>query len=389
MFLRKKAKALVQRNQNNPWGNDDIPSLDKQLESLRKSLSQMLGGFGSGGGSGSGGTDLPPRFYLLVIVAAALLWGVGGFYTVDAREQAVILRLGTFHDIKQPGLNWRALFIDSKYQVEVTRIRTYENERSMITQDLNIITVPMSIQYVVGDIRAYVLKVQDPEIIIERATESALRHVVGTTTMDQVLTTGRDRVAIEVQDRLQSYLNEYESGLEVRKVNILRGKPPEAVEPSFVDVVKSYEDRTAMENQAKAYANRIEPEARGEAQRMIEEATAYKASLIARAEGETQRFNALYEQYQLSPEVLRTRLYLETMEAVLSKTQKAIVDIDGSGNVLYLPLPGVGQGAGQTNQSMQSENQNSRLLEELKNEIGRLRSEAESQIPRRTRRSTR
>jgi membrane protease subunit HflK len=191
---------------------------------------------------------------------------------------------------------------------------------------------------VIDDPTHFVLKVRDPEISLQHAAQSALRHVVGGTTMDLVLTEGRAQIGIDVKERLQDYLNMYETGIRVSTVNVDESKPPSQVQAAFDDVIKAREDEERVKNEAQAYANGIVPEARGGAQRQIEEASAYREQVIANAQGEADRFNKLLGEYRKSPEVTRERLYLDAVQVVYSNTNKVMVDVEGGNNVMYLPL---------------------------------------------------
>jgi len=200
------------------------------------------------------------------------------------------------------------------------------------------VEVKLSVQYVINDPTKFVLKVRDPERSLQHAAQSALRHVVGGTSMDLVLTEGRAQIAIDVHSRLQEYLNMYETGILVSKVNVDESKPPSQVQAAFDDVIKAREDEERVKNEAQAYANAVVPEARGAAQRQIEEASAYKEEVLANAEGEADRFNKLLAEYEKAPEVTRERLYLDAVQAVYANTSKVMVDVEGGNNVMYLPL---------------------------------------------------
>ncbi len=336
-----------------PWGGGDQgpPDLDEAL----KKLQDKLGGiFGGGGSAGSGGGSKPsgiPGAFLGVIAAGALLvWGLMGFYQIDQQERAVVLRFGKYYDTVQPGLQWNPPLIDEVIKVNTTKVRSATFREIMLTQDENIVEVNMSVQYVIDDPTKFVLKVREPERSLQHASQSALRHVVGDTSMDLVLTEGRERIALDVRDRLQSYLAMYETGISVSKVNVDESKPPSQVQAAFDDVIKAREDEERLKNEAQAYANGIVPEARGAAQRQIEEANAYKEQVIANASGEADRFSKLLAEYRKAPEVTRERLYLDAVQRVYSNTNKVMVDVEGGNNVMYLPLdkltsPGGGGGS--------------------------------------------
>src|SRR5690606_31076945 len=206
-----------------------------------------------------------------------------------------------------------------------------------------------------SDVQAYVLNVRDPEVSLRHAADSALRHVVGSTNLNQALSDGRQRVAAEVKQRIQRYLDSYGTGILVRNVNIQEGRPPEEVRAAFDDVIKAKEDEERLKNQAQAYSNEVIPQARGRAQRMLEESEAYRAEVVARAEGETDRFERLLAEYQRAPQVTRERLYIETMERVMGSSSKVMVDVQGGNNMLYLPLDRMHQsGSGTANATPQT-----------------------------------
>jgi membrane protease subunit HflK len=184
----------------------------------------------------------------------------------------------------------------------------------------------------------YVIAVQDPELSLDNASESAIRHVVGGNFMDQILTTGRDRIAADVQERLQDYMNVYNTGILVSQVNVVDAQPPDAVRPAFDDVIRAREDEQRVQNQAQQYSNQIIPEARGEAQRRIESANAYKEQVVAQATGDASRFDQLLTEYVKSPEVTRQRLYIDSIEDVMTASSKIMVDVQGGNNMLFLPL---------------------------------------------------
>jgi membrane protease subunit HflK len=274
-----------------------------------------------------------------VLAAGALLvWGLMGFYQIDQQERGVVLRFGKYYETVQPGLQWNPPLVDEVINVNTTKVRAASFREIMLTQDENIVEVKLSVQYVINDPDKFVLKVRDPERSLQHAAQSALRHVVGGTSMDMVLTEGRAQIAIDVHKRLQEYIDMYDTGILVSKVTVDESKPPTPVQAAFDDVIKAREDEERVKNEAQAYANGIVPEARGAAQRQIEEASAYKEEVIANAEGEAERFNKLLTEYNKSPEVTRERLYLDAVQAVFTNTNKVMVDVEGGNNMMYLPL---------------------------------------------------
>lgn len=353
-----------------PWGGGDQgpPDLDEALKKLQDKLGGLFGGRGArrGGGGGAGGGSAGaggiPGALLGVIAAGALvLWGVAGFYQVDQQERAVVLRFGKYLDTVQPGLHWNPPLIDTVTKLNTTKVRSVSFREIMLTRDENIVEAAISVQYVIDDPTSFVLKVLEPEISLSHATQSALRHVVGGTTMDQVLTGGRERIGADVGQRVQDYLNLYQTGILVSKVTVDETKPPTQVQAAFDDVIKAREDEERVKSEAQAYANGIVPEARGGAQRVLEEAQAYREQVIAKAEGETQRFIKLLDEYLKSPGVTRERLYVEAVQNLLSNNSKVMVDVPGGNNLLYLPLdklaaPSTSSGAGVRQVTIDSSN---------------------------------
>ena len=324
-----------------PWGGGDQgpPDLDEALKKLQEKMGGLFGGRGgSSGAAGGSGGGIPGALLAVVAAGALLVWALMGFYQVDQQERAVVLRFGKYHSTVQPGLQWNPPLIDEVIQVNTTKVRAVSFREIMLTRDENIVEVKLSVQYVINDPDKFVLKVRDTERSLQHAAQSALRHVVGGTRMDLVLTEGRAQIAIDVQQRLQEYIDMYETGILISQVTVDESKPPSQVQAAFDDVIKAREDEERVKNEAQAYANGIVPEARGAAQRQIEEASAYKEEVIANAEGEAERFAKLLSEYRKAPEVTRERLYLDAVQRVYGNTGKVLVDVEGGNNIMYLPL---------------------------------------------------
>ncbi len=351
-----------------PWGGGDQgpPDLDEALKKLQERLGGLFGGGGKSGGGGGGG-GLPGALLGFIAAGALVVWGLMGFYQVDQQERAVVLRFGKYLGTVQPGLQWNPPMIDEVIRVNITKVRAATLREIMLTKDENIVEVKLSVQYVIDDPTKFVLKVRDPEVSLQHAAQSALRHVVGDTSMDLVLTEGRAEIGVDVHDRLQDYLNLYETGILLSKVNVDESKPPTQVQAAFDDVIKAREDEERVKNEAQAYANGIVPEARGMAQRQIEEASAYKEEVIANAMGEAERFDKLLAEYKKAPEVTRQRLYLDAVQAVYANTSKVMVDVEGGNNVMYLPLDKLAPQAG--SQSRRSIDIDSSNIRELTNAV--------------------
>jgi modulator of FtsH protease HflK len=321
-------------NNGNRGGKQGPPDLDEALRKLQDSLNGLFGGKKGGGdnkGSGRGtgsGQGFPKAVLGIVALVIVAIWLFSAVYTVDEQEQAIVLRFGEYHRTVESGLHLYFPPIEKKFQRNVTQVRSYRQQGQMLTQDENIVEVPVAIQYRISNLENFILEVEDPETSLRHATESALRHVVGSTPMHQVLTEGREQMGVETTERLQRYLDTYNTGITVVQVNIESAQAPAAVQ-----------DEVRVRNQAESYANGVIPEARGRAQRLLEEANGYRDEVIARADGEAQRFNQLVTQYRLSPEVMRERMYIETLQDVMSNTSKILVSGgEGNNNLLYLPL---------------------------------------------------
>ncbi|MEE9254114.1 MAG: FtsH protease activity modulator HflK [Pseudomonadales bacterium] len=326
---------------DDPWGggrggDQGPPDLD---EAFRKLQSQLGSIFGGRGGSGTGAPKISFGLVGLGVVVLAVLYGFWGLYVIDQQERGVVFRFGAVRDeLAAPGLNWYPPIIDRLEKVNVTNVRSAHHQDLMLTEDENIVDVSLTVQYQVLDPAKFLIEVADPVASLEHATESAIRHVAGSSTMDDIITEGRAAVAAEVQVRIQQYLDNYGTGILVSKVNIDRGAPPSQVQPAFDDVQKAIEDEARVVNEANAYAEGRIPQARGEAQRTIEEANAYRDQVIARAKGEADRFSKLLAEYKLATRVTRDRLYIDAMEDVLSNSTKVLIDVKGGNNMLYLPL---------------------------------------------------
>ncbi|MFL1406060.1 FtsH protease activity modulator HflK [Marinobacter sp. M1N3S26] len=349
------------RNDNDPWGtgggrggNDQgPPDLDEALKKGLDKLNRMLGGKGgnrSGGSGGSGGkgggaAGLGAVFALGAIIVVGYVV-FQSFYTVDEQERAVVLRFGEYHRTENPGLRFKMPLIESATKVRVTNVRNAESQGQMLTQDENIVTVDLQVQYRVSDAKAYVLNVRDSNQALAFATDSALRHEVGSSGLDDVLTEGRAELAINVEQRLQRFLVDYGTGLEIVQVNVESTQPPPAVQDAFREVQRAREDEQRFKEEAETYRNRVVPEARGRAQRLVEEARAYRDEVVERARGETARFTELLSVYQDAPVVTRERMYLQALENVYSNTTKVLVDTASTGNMMYLPLDRMFSGRG-------------------------------------------
>lgn len=322
-----------------PWssrGDKGPPDLDEAFKKLQRQLSGIFGG---GGGGGTPGKGFSASMAGIALVIAGIVYGLLGIYQIDVQERGVVYRFGKVQDTEiQQGLHWNPPLIDVVKKENVTQVNSHSHQALMLTEDENIVDVSLTVQYVIRSATDFQVNVLNPIISLQHATESALRHVVGSSTMDAVITDGRADIALEVQERLQSYLDRYGTGILVIKVNIDESAPPSQVRDAFDDVVKAREDEQRYINDASAYAESIVPTARGQAQKQLEEANAYRDQVVARATGEASRFEKLLTEYQLAKEVTRDRLYIDAMESVFANSSKILIDLEGGNNLMYLPL---------------------------------------------------
>ena len=361
-----------------PWGNrgnknDGPPDLDEAIRKLQGQLSGMFGG-GGGGDKGDSGSKLSRSSISLFVVLALGLYAFAGVYQVDEQERVVIFRFGqALSEEVGPGLHWNPPIIDERTSVNVTQVQSHSHQALMLTEDENIVDVSLTVQWVIDSASNFVINVREPRDSLAQATESALRHVVGSASMDEVITDGREAIAIEVQARLQQYLQSYGAGIDVTKVNIDRSAPPIQVQDAFNDVQKAKEDQQKFINQATAYAQQVVPEARGRAQRQLEEAQGYRDRVVARSEGEAQRFEKLLAEYSQAKQVTRDRLYIDAMENVFKNSSKVMIDVEGGNNMMYLPLDKLGQATTTVNGTTDIQNLR-RDLEQLRRDIGASRT---------------
>ena len=347
-----------------PWGQGNgqngPPDLDDLIKDLKKKFSGFLGGGGrksAGGGGGGGMPSLGGKSWVLIVLVLGLLWAASGFYVVEQGEQGVELQFGQYKQVTEAGLRWHVPYpVETVEIVNVQQIRTVEvgyrsNTRSnqfatvpqealMLTKDENIIDIQFAVQYDIKDPRFLLFNVSENlDQVVRQATESSVREVVGRNTMDFAITGGRAEIAQETRLLLQNILDRYQTGINVKAVEMQNAQPPSEVKGAFDDAVKAREDEVKFRNEAEAYANDIIPRARGSASRVLQEAQAYQASVVAKAQGEASRFTQVLNEYHKAPGVTRDRLYIDAMEQVLSRSTKIMIDQSAGGNnVMYLPL---------------------------------------------------
>ncbi|MCL2590451.1 MAG: FtsH protease activity modulator HflK [Betaproteobacteria bacterium] len=341
------------------------PDLEEIWRDFNQRLSGIFGGrrekgpFGPGGGGGGGRPALPSfkqfgsgvgMLALLVLV----VWLGSGFYTVDTNERGVVLRMGKYSTVTEPGLNWRLPWpIETHETVDLTGLRTVSvgnNARAlMLTGDLNIVAVQFAVQYVLKaerdesnherGPRDFIFENRDPnEEFVRQIAETAMREIVGRSEMDFVLYGGREQIAVDAQKLIQEILDRYKSGIQVSRVTMEQVQPPEQVQAAFDDATRATQDQERQKNEGEAYFNSVVPAAEGRASRLRAEAEAYRATVIAKAEGEAGRFKQVLSEFKRAPQVTRERMYLEAVQQVLSSSSKVMIDNKGSSNLLYLPL---------------------------------------------------
>ncbi len=345
------------KGDKDPWSgkgkggqNQGPPDLDEVVKNLQEKLGNFLGGSGNSNSGGGSGTGMPPGSPALitavVIVAIGIILLMNSFYKIEAAERGVVLRFGAYYQVTDPGLNLKLPFIDEVYKVNIDQISSFNHKAQMLTKDENIIDVELTVQSKILDPADYLFQDRNPQKTIQDATETAVRETIGKSGLDFILTEGRSSIAADIKERAQRLIDLYKTGLKITSVNMQPAKPPEQVKSAFDDAIKAREDKERLENEAHAYANQIVPKARGAAARQIEAAKAYKEKVIAEAEGESNRFLAVLTEYEKAPEVTRERLYLETVEEVLGKTSKVMLDVKSGNSLMYLPLDKLIQSAG-------------------------------------------
>jgi membrane protease subunit HflK len=345
-----------------PGGNQGPPDLDELWRNFNRRLNELFGRRGAGGGDR---VPQPPSGRMLGGGAGVLLalvfvvWMLSGFYIVDAASRGVVLTFGKFSEQTDPGLRWRLPYpVQSHELVNLSQVRTLEvgyrnnvkqkvlKESLMLTDDENIVDLQFAVQYVVTDASAWLFNNRRPEEVAMQAAETAVREIIGKSKMDAILYESQDNIANQAQVLMQQILDRYKTGISISRVTIQNAQPPEQVQAAFDDAVKAGQDRERQKNEGQAYANDVIPRARGAASRLKEEAEGYKARVIANAEGEAARFRQVLAEYAKAPAVTRERIYIETLQQILSSTSKILVDTKSGGNLLYLPLDKLMQQAG-------------------------------------------
>ena len=365
-----------------PWGqrnNDGPPDLDELFKNLKDRFGGILGGGGKGRipkvPSGTGNISGVVGF---VIIALLVVWALTGIYIVDEGWRGVETRFGERTVVTQAGPHWHFPYpIEDVEQINVADIRTARKNSKMLTSDENIVVMSIELQYNVKNAQDFAFNVFDPDLTLEQAAETAIRAVVGNNDMDLIITEGRAVVGSATKEIMQEILDFYGTGINVVQVNMDEAQPPEEVQDAFEDAIKAREDEQRIINEANAYRNDVVPKARGEGQGLLEQAEAYKTRVTKAAQGETSRFNQLLAEYQRAPEVTRERLYIDTLEMVMARSPKVMVDIEGGNNLMFLPLDQLisrgTSGAGPSQSLSGSGNESQTLIDEFRRNVTRSR----------------
>ncbi len=367
-------------NGKDPWnrGDKEPNDLDQIVQNWQRRLSSLLGGGRGGGGSGRA----PGSAGGYILIGLALIaWAATGVYRVDEAERGVVQRFGAYTDTTMPGIHWHLPFpIESVDIVNTNAVQNFPFRTEILTADEQYVFIQMVVQYRRTDPVKYSFEVVDPESTVQDVTESALREVIGTSELETLVTGERDQIAQRTLETLQATLDQYEAGITVTSVSIINLDYPQDVQAAVNDTQKATNDSARFKLEAEKYARDIIPRARGDAQRIILDAKAYKDRVTRDAEGEAARFEALLAEYQKAPRVTRDRLYIEAVEEVYGNTSKVLLDTEGSGNLLYLPVDRLIEGASQR-QSLEEMN---RLTEQSRTTSPERRLEMENR-ERRTR----
>ncbi len=344
-----------------PGGNGGPPDLDELWRDFNRKLNGLFGKKRGGNGGGMGTPPQRPDLYpsakgmgvgfVILILIAVFGWLASGFFIVQEGQQGAVTRFGKLAYITDAGFHWRLPYpFEADEIVNVSQVRSVEvgrggevkatglPESAMLTEDENIVDVRFAVQYRIDNVVDYLYNNRSPDDAVSQAAETAVREVVGNKRLDYVLYEGREQVASDVQTLTQKILDRYKTGIIITTVTLQNVQPPEQVQAAFDDAIKAGQDRERLKNEAEAYANNVIPRAQGTASRLVQDAEAYKAQVVAQAQGDTSRFDQILQQYEKAPQVTRERMYLQTMQDILSNVSKVMVDSRSNNNLLYLPL---------------------------------------------------
>ena len=331
----------------NPWGKRPGKSGDDAFRKFQRKLDNIMKGGGPGnddggsGGTGGGGPEQmlgDNRTPYIIAGIAVLFWAYQSFFTIDQAERGVVQRFGQFVAVRDPGLGFHFWPIERLTKVNTQQVSSVNYTAKVLTQDINLIDMSLAVQYQLRDPVKFLFQVKDPEQTLREVGEMAIREVVGRSTLEEILISKREQATTRTKDLIQRTLDQYGTGIVISSVNLTDIQVPNDVRPSQEYANKAIADKERLVKEAEAYASGILPVAEGAASRQLQEAEGYRAQVVAVAEGEAQRFTQLVSQYEKSPRVTRDRLYIETIENVLGRSQKVVVDTKGNNQMLYLPL---------------------------------------------------
>jgi modulator of FtsH protease HflK len=336
-------------NSNSPWGRrpgKDGQNVDEAFKNFQRKLESLIKGGGSGAGGSNGGPDsggdgatMDRGAIWAVLAVIVAFWAYQSTFQIGQAENGVVQRFGRFVDIRNPGLGFHFWPVERMTKVNTKEVNSLDYKSRVLTQDINLIDMQITVQYQLKDPRAYLFQVRDPKQTLREVSESAIREVVGRSSLESIFVSGRQQVTQRTRELIQRTLDQYNTGIAVSSVNLTDIQVPEAVIPSQRDANKALADQDRLKKEAEAYASGILPRAEGAAQKRVLDAEAYRAQVVAVAEGEASRFSQLVGAYEAAPRVTRERLYLEAVETVMNRSRKVIVDSKGGGGqMLYLPL---------------------------------------------------
>ena len=363
-----------------PWKKEgrEPHDLDRIVQNWQRRIAAIFGGSGGGGSRTPGGSAGAWALVVLLVVA----WGLTGLYRVDEAERGIVQRFGAYTVTAMPGLHWHLPYpIETVDIVNTDAVNNYSFRTEILTADESYVFIQMVVQYRRSDPVKYSFEVVDPEMTVQDVTESALREVVGTSTLEVLVTERRDEIAPRTQEILQNTLDTYGSGINVTSISLENLDYPQAVQAAVDDTQKARNDRDRYILEADTYSEDLVPRARGQAARILQEAEAYRERVIAAAEGDASRFEALLTEYQQAPRVTRARLYIEAVQDVYQRANKVLIDTDSSGNLMYLPLDKL---IGNQNRAASSDPARS-LDSTTSSEASRAPDESETARDRRTR----
>jgi modulator of FtsH protease HflK len=339
-------------------GNAGPPDLEDIMRTFNQKINEIFGRKGGDGGDGGDddGTGGSPNKHgsggiVAILVILMVIWVGSGFYIIDEGQRGIVLRFGQHVDTTLPGLRWHMPYpVEQVETVNISQVRTVEigyrnNVRSkvlkeslMLTDDENIVDIQFAVQYILSSPEDFLFTNRDPESAVLQVAETAIRQVIGQSKMDYVLYEGREQVAAQTTELMQAIMDRYQIGIAINRVTMQNAQPPEQVQAAFDDAVKAGQDRERQRNEGQAYANDVIPRARGGAARLMEEAEGYKQRVMSAAEGDASRFEQILVEYAKAPNVTRDRMYIDTIQQVLSNTTKVLIDQKNGNNLLYLPL---------------------------------------------------